>query len=258
MNKKNINKKKFNLIKKFKNLFILTLLIFIFLILYQIYKLDFLKIRSYQIVNQLSQNFKYVLKDVEINNLMNIEKQQINFFFNSYYGESIFLIPISKISKEISKNKWVKEIKINNNFRDTIKIYIEEKKPLGIFYDEKKYLFFDENNKIIDEVNLTKTDYSDLIKFKGKNSLKHANELVNLIPSLVKNQIEYAIFINDRRWDIKLKNEILLKLGENKIKESFENYVKIYNNISFKEFERFESIDLRMPNKAIIKFKNND
>ena len=258
MNKKNINKKKFSFVKKFKNLFIIILLIFIFFLLYQSYKLDFLKIKSYQMINQLSQNFNYVLKNVEINNLDNIEKKQIHFSFNNYYGESIFLIPISKISKEISKHQWVKEIKINNNFKDTIKVFIVEKKPKGIFFDEKQYLFFDENNNIIDEANLTEKNYKDLIKFKGKNSLKNANEFMNLIPFLIKNQIEYAVYVNDRRWDIKLKNKIILKLGENKIKESFENYVKIYNNISIKEFEEFESIDLRMPNKAIIKFKNND
>ena len=77
MNKKNINKKKFSFVKKFKNLFIIILLIFIFFLLYQSYKLDFLKIKSYQMINQLSQNFNYVLKNVEINNLDNIEKKQI-------------------------------------------------------------------------------------------------------------------------------------------------------------------------------------
>ena len=63
--------------------------------------------------------------------------------------------------------------------------------------------------------------------------------------------------INQRRWDLELKNSILLKLPENNIKEALENYIKIYINFSNEELIEIESIDLRMKKKIILKYKES-
>ena len=59
---------------------------------------------------------------------------------------------------------------------------------------------------------------------------------------------------------IKLKNGINLKLAENKILDSFNNYDKFYKIMSKQELREIEVIDLRVPKQIIIKFKvqNND
>ena len=102
--------------------------------------------------------------------------------------------------------------------------------------------------------------YSHLIKFEGDNSILNANIFINSLPFLFRNQIKKAIFISNRRWDIKLKNGINLKLAENKILDSFNNYDKFYKIMSNQELREIEVIDLRVPKQIIIKFKvqNND
>ena len=57
-----------------------------------------------------------------------------------------------------------------------------------------------------------------------------------------------------------MKNGLNLKLAEGKISESINNYIKIYKKITNDDLQNIESIDLRITNKAIIKFieKDND
>jgi len=93
--------------------------------------------------------------------------------------------------------------------------------------------------------------------FKGNNSLANAKILLEKIPVFFKNEIKVAIFINNRRWDINLKNGLYLKIAENDILRSVENYYKIYNSISDQELQKIDLIDLRMPKKAILKFKDS-
>ena len=69
------------------------------------------------------------------------------------------------------------------------------------------------NGEIIDSVDSNFNLYSHLIKFEGNNSLFNANIFINSIPLLFQNEIKKAIFISNRRWDIKLKNGINLKLA---------------------------------------------
>ena len=81
------------------------------------------------------------------------------------------------------------------------------------------------------------------------------NLLLDYISLLLINEIEEAVFINNRRWDIKLKNGINLRLSENNISSSLTNFEIIYKNVSNRELLEIESIDLRIPKQAILKFK---
>ena len=89
--------------------------------------------------------------------------------------------------------------------------------------------------------------------------MNNANFFLDSIPSKFIRSIKEAVFIGNRRWDIKLINDINLKLAENKILESINNYNKIYMQMSNQELNNIKSIDLRMPKKAVIKMtKLND
>ena len=70
--------------------------------------------------------------------------------------------------------------------------------------------------------------------------------------------VDSVIYIEKRRWNILLKNKILLKLPEKKIKEAINNYKKIYANFSNKDLKEIISIDLRISNQAIVKYKEKN
>ena len=67
--------------------------------------------------------------------------------------------------------------------------------------------------------------------------------------------IKEAYYINERRWDVKLKNNILLKLSEINIEESLKNYIKLIKKFNNSDIIKIKSIDLRNNEKAIISFK---
>ena len=94
-----------------------------------------------------------------------------------------------------------------------------------------------------------------LIMFEGNNSLFNANIFLNSLPLLFRNEIKKAIFINNRRWDVRLRNGINIKLAENNILDSFNNYDKFYKNVSNQELTEIEMNDLRIPKQIILKFK---
>ena len=163
------------------------------------------------------------------------------------------MIPIKKISQNLLRNNWIEEISIKSNYKDSLTILIKENKPVGIFLGNNN-LLFDKNGKIIDLISSPREKYGNLILFQGKNSIFFGNDLLNLIPKNLLSEIEQAEYINSRRWNIYLKNGLFLKLPETNITDSFNNYKEIYNKISNDELQKIESIDLRMPDKAILKF----
>lgn len=255
MIKNRLNKKKIstNSIVR-SSAFIISILVLIF-IFYEVYKSNVIKKIFVDNIEKFSQNYGYSFTKVNINKLINIRPEEIEKHFFQYYGKSIFLIPIKEISNNLYQNKWIKDVAIKNNYINTININIIESIPIGIYYNGDNNLLFDKNGEIIDSVNSNSNLYSHLIKFEGRNSLFNANIFINSLPLLFLNEIKKAIYISNRRWDVRLKNGIRLKLAENNILDSFNNYDKFNKNVSNQELKEIEMIDLRIPKQVILKFK---
>ena len=237
-------------------LFFLVIVIFYFFYIFLFYDQKILK-QFNSIIENYSDKYQYSLSVVNINGLNNINEDEILNLINHYKGSSIFLIPIKKIAKRISQNNWVKSINIKSNYKDTIIINIDESKPLGIYTTGIQNILFSDELIILENIANNEKIFSELIKFEGKNSIYESTKLVNSLPDDFIEFVDKALLINKRRWNLKLKNSILLKLPENNIKEALENYKKIYINFSSEELSDIATIDLRMKQKIILKYKEN-
>ena len=237
---------------------ILILLFFLITVIYILFFYDQKIIKQFNsIIENYSDKYQYSLSVVNINGLNNINEDEILNLIKPYKGSSIFLIPIKKIANKISQNNWVKSINIQSNYKDTIEINIDESKPIGIYTTGIQNILFSDDLKILENIANNEKRFSALIKFEGKNSLHESIKLIDSFPDDFIQYVDKAFLINKRRWNLKLKNSILLKLPENNIKEALENYKKIYINFSNEELIEIESIDLRMKKKIILKYKES-
>ena len=253
--------KKSILNRRRKKIYFPTILILLFFLITVIYIFLFYNQKIFKKLNSIIENYsdkyQYSLSVVNINGLNNISEDEILNLIKPYKGSSIFLIPIKKIAKKISQNNWVKSINIQSNYKDTIEINIDESKPIGIYTTGIQNILFSDDLKILENIANNEKRFSALIKFEGKNSIHESIKLIDSFPDDFIQYVDKAFLINQRRWDLELKNSILLKLPENNIKEALENYKKIYINFSNEELIEIESIDLRMKQKIILKYQES-
>ena len=251
----NINKKKINFFinrKLLKSISIgIMLCFFLVYIYYELIKKD----KFYSMIQHISEKYNYQLENIEINSLKRVNKIEINNIINQYYGQSIFLLPLEAISNSInSQLNWVKDVNLSTNFINKLNIEIFEYEPIGLFFYNNQFFYFSKSGKIIDiykqEIN------ENLIIFYGNQASKAAYNFLNIINKTeIVNMIKEAHYINERRWDIKLYNNILLNLTEINIEESIINYNKLIKKFNNSDIISIKSIDLRDSEKAIISFR---
>jgi cell division septal protein FtsQ len=250
----NINKKKISLFTNqnfLKYIFISVLsCLFLFYIYYELIKRD----KFYNVIQNISEKYNYQLKNVEINSLQRINKFEVNNIINQYYSQSIFLLPLEEISNSINQLSWTKDVNLSTNFIDKLNVEIFEYEPIGLLFYNNQLFYFSKDGKIIDkfreEIN------ESLIIFYGNQASKEAYNLLNVISKTeTVNMIKEAYYINERRWDIKLHNNILVNLSEINIEESLKNYIKLIKKFNYSDIATIKSIDLRDNEKAIISFK---
>ena len=98
-----------------------------------------------------------------------------------YLNYSIFLLPLSDISKKIRENPWVKSINISTNYKDILIININEFNPVGVFLFNDTYYYFNNNGKIIDLLDESLLLNDEFIVFSGQLSNINAISLLQIL-----------------------------------------------------------------------------
>ncbi|MDA9741966.1 FtsQ-type POTRA domain-containing protein [Pelagibacteraceae bacterium] len=250
----NINRRRYVLnFRSFIYFFIFLFLIFFSFFIY--INKNFIISISKNLIEDFSENFQYQLKIFDISGLEKIELKFIEDKIQKYLESSIFLLPLDQINNSIKENSWVKEIYLNTNYKDTLFIRIEEYKPIGIYYFNDNYFFFDENGKIIDQTYITDFSNQTLIIFKGNSSNLKANSIINILKNndfKKKYKIESLEFVNKRRWDINLYNNVKLLLSEEDPNKSIQDFIMIQNKLSKTDINNIKIYDFRNLNKTIL------
>jgi cell division protein FtsQ len=250
----NINKKKIRFLINQKFLKYMFISIILFLFFFYFYNQLIKKDKFSTIIQDISEKYNYQLKNVEINSLQRINKSEVNNIINQYYNQSIFLLPLDRISKSINQLSWVKDVNLSTNFNNKLKVEIFEYEPIGLLFYNNQLFYFSKNGKIIDK--FREGINESLIIFYGNQASMAAYKFLNIINKTdTVNLIKEGYYIDERRWDIRLHNNIVLNLSEINIEDSLKNYIKLIKKFNNSDIIKIKSIDLRDSEKAIISFK---
>ena len=250
----NKRRKNFSKIKKF-NIFIFLFVLILFI--YSLSSVNKVKNLLNNYIEEYSNQYGYNLQQIDVVGLKFINTSEIVDYFNPFRDKSIFLVPIKDISKQIILNKWVKNIQIKNDYKNILYVTIQEEVPFGIYDNNYQKILFS-SDLVVLEIIQDASKYSDLIIFYGQNSIANSKFFLSYFDKDFLDMIRSAHYIKNRRWDIYLNNNIMLRFPELEINRALKNYKKIYANFSNKELKEIESIDLRINGQAIIKFKNKN
>jgi len=257
---KNLNRKRIFYLNK-KNLFYIFLLLCLMYLIFTIYSnKNYFKNFFINSVENFSKNYQYQYVNLNVNGLKQVKYSYIKNKLQKYHKSSIFLLPLDKISNEIKENNWIKIVKLKTNYKDTLFIYLEEYKSLGIYKFNNKLFYFDKYGKIIEETDNKNKYDRNLIIFFGQSSNLKAKTIIDIFESInfhKKYQIKQVDYIEKRRWDVILHNNITLMLSEDSPIQSLQNFINIEKNLSETNLNNIKYFDLRNINKTLITYLND-
>jgi len=162
---------------------------------------------------------------------------------------------LNLISNILNKKNLIKKFIITKTSNNLITIRIEEKNIIGLLNIENNNYLIDEfNNKI--ETKITPNLFH-LPVFIGKNSNKNASVILNLIKEsdINLNYLSFS-FVDQRRWNINLKNGVKILLPETKVLDTLKLLKKTVSKYNILN-GNFIEIDMRIYGKYFLKPKIN-
>ena len=159
------------------------------------------------------------------------------------------------ISNLLKKKHLIKKFIITKKANNLITIKIEEKKIIGLLKIENNDYLIDEFNNIIESK--IPPNLFHLPIFIGKNSNKNANVILSLIKEsdMNLNYLSFS-FVDQRRWNISLKNGVTILLPETKVLDTLKLLNKVVSKYNILN-GNFIEIDLRIYGKYYLKPKIN-
>ena len=135
---------------------------------------------------------------------------------------NIFTMDISVIRFQLESIPWIKEAIVERVFPDKISIQIIEETPQAIYKNIHSYYYINREGKIIQKIN--DENFDGLLIVSGDEANLRYEALVNELRNFHKiyQQLESLSLIDKRRWDIKLKNNFLIKLPETNISQGLQ------------------------------------
>ena len=193
-------------------------------------KINFEKIKSIQI-SGLNQN-------QNINLLENIKELNI---------KNIFFLNGNEISKIISSNSLVENYEIFKKYPYTLDIKIERTNFLAKINNNGKIFLIGTNGKLSD----VKFSEKELPFIFGKPRIDEFIKFTNIIEQskLPLNQVKNLYFFPSKRWDLELKNNVILKLSKDYTKLSLDQAYELINDNNFKDIK---VVDARIKNQIVL------
>ena len=183
------------------------------------------------IISGLNENENInLLKDIEDLNLTNI------FFLNG-----------NEISKKINSNSLVENYEIFKKYPHTIDIKIERTNFLAKININGKMSLIGSNSKLSD----IKFSDKEVPFIFGKPGINEFIEFTNIVEQskFSLNEIKNLYFFPSKRWDLELKNNIILKLSKDHTKLSLDQAFELLND---NNFNNIKVVDARIKNQIIL------
>lgn len=167
-------------------------------------------------------------------------------------GESILHLSLEQARARIEDLGWVRSAAVTRLLPDTISISVREREPAAVWQLKGVLYLIDETGAVIREVEAG--EYANRPLIVGVGAPEAAGGILKAIAG--KGQLQKRIYalvrVGERRWDMRLRNEIEIKLPE----ENFESAIadlELLQSAQGTLDQKIKYIDLRDPERMVIR-----
>ena len=218
----------------------------------QINKKIFIYIFLFVLLGSLNNKYLSKIKlpnisHINVTGLNNIENQEIVESLNFFKLKNLYIVKKFEIEKILSENILIEKYSIFKQYPSTINIKVDKVKFLARIIKNGKTFYLGSNGKLIDYKNFT----TELPIIFGDFRNKEFFDLLEILNDIKfdYSKIKKLFFFNSGRWDIETNSGVLIKLPNNRIKESFELSLRILND---DKFNKVKIIDVRQKNQVVV------
>jgi cell division protein FtsQ len=169
-----------------------------------------------------------------------------------YKDQPLLGLNLPRMRADIEKVGWVKDARIVRLLPDTLVISVDQRRQLAVWQHAGRSVVIDDHGAVIPGAEPSR--FPGLPLVVGAGAADHASEILPLIAQRPKlmGRVEALVRVDDRRWDIRLKDGSLIQLPSATEEAALQELEKLDTRQRILDLG-FERIDLRNPDVVAVR-----
>jgi cell division protein FtsQ len=167
-------------------------------------------------------------------------------------GHPIFDIDLQAARERVAALPWVESVTVERRLPDTLYLQITEAEPMALWQHERQLRLLSRMGQVIAEPQPQR--FSSLPLVVGAGAPEHTAELLEMLATQpqLQVQVQAAIRVGQRRWNLHFLNGIDVKLPEDRAAEAWSELARLERDFGILERD-LTVIDLRVPAQLLVR-----
>lgn len=199
----------------------------------------------------------FAVQDVLVEGRKNADPDVLLGLLDIERGDPVFAFDPAKARQNIERVAWIESVRVERRLPGVIYVALTERQPFALWQNQGKLRLIDSHGVVISDVEKEMARFRNLPLIVGEGAPEQARalfDLMNAEPAITE-RLEAAIYVGERRWDLKMKNSVSVRLPEADLALALRRLADAQERDSLLDKD-VESIDLREENRIIIGVKS--
>jgi cell division protein FtsQ len=167
-------------------------------------------------------------------------------------GAPLLAIDVASAKERLERLPWVKTAVVERRLPDTLSVRVEERKAFALWQRGKRLAVIDRDGTVIVSDKLGR--FADRPLVVGEGAEARAAEIVDLLAAdpQLRRRVEAAVLVSGRRWNLRLKNGIEVRLPEEGMAEAWAQLARMVREGELLT-RAVTMVDLREPGKVTVR-----
>ncbi len=204
-----------------------------------------------------SAHVGFIVKDIVVTGHHNTSNATLLASLGVKAGMPLFGVNIATAEQSLLNVSWIKGAVVSRRLPDTIVVAISERTPVALWQHDKTISLINKDGIVLATDNLKKWQNLPLVVGNGaENSVAELLTTLQAVPGIAS-QMVAAVRVGGRRWNLRLKNDITVKLPEQDMELALSRLAQMQKQKNILG-RSIASIDMRLPQKVMVTPSVND
>lgn len=196
----------------------------------------------------------FVVRHVEVSGLKHMSRLPVYYATMDQRSNAMLLVNLEDVRARLEALPWVEEASVGRRLPDTLMIDIVEREPVAIWQYRQQLAVVDAKGHILESEGAARFAHLPLVI--GPGAHRHAGQLALLLRDFpeIRNRIDSALWMGNRRWDMRFKSGETLALPEGVAaqRRALEHFARMERETGLLE-KGFIRFDMRLPDRMVVR-----
>lgn len=200
----------------------------------------------------LSGKMGLTLQSVAVDGRQQTPPEELLAAIGADRGTPLLALDPEAIRARVETLPWVKSASVRRSLDGTLTVQVDEFAPFALWQRDGKFYLVDREGEAIAADDPGR--FNQLLVLVGDNAPQHAAELVTMLglePEL-KARVRAAVWVGDRRWNLRLDNGVDVKLPETNPTAAWLELARLEREQGLLKRD-LSAIDLRLPDRMVVR-----